>query len=133
MNEQYPRFLTISWMALAAAIVIPPVGIILGIIAIVKSKKLPDRPGNKAVAISSLLTALFMFLILVPMIGWLFAVEMQRDEAYEEMWRAEEEMYLEQERMKEKMQTEMEAMERAMREAEEAMRQAEQAQEAMGR
>jgi len=122
MNEQYPRFLTISWIALAAAIVVPPVGIILGIIAIVKSKKLPDRPGNKALAISSIPTALTMILILAPMIGGLFAYEMQRDEAYEEMRRAEEEIYMEKE-----------ANERAMREAEEAMRQAEQAQKSMGR
>jgi len=122
MNEQYPRFLTISWIALAAAIVIPPVGIVLGIIAIVKSKKLPDRPGNKALAISSIPTALTMILILAPMIGGLFAYEMQRDEAYEEMRRAEEEIYMEKE-----------ANERAMREAEEAMRQAEQAQKSMGR
>jgi ABC-type dipeptide/oligopeptide/nickel transport system permease component len=133
MNEQYPRFLTISWMALAAAIVIPPVGIVLGIIAIVKSKKLPDRPGNKAVAISSIPTALSMILILVPLIGGFFAYEMKRDMAYEEMRRVEEEMYMEQERINEEMQMEMEARDRAMREAEEAIRQAEQAQEAMGR
>ncbi len=133
MNEQYPRFLTISWIALAAAIVIPPVGIILGIIAIVKSKKLPDRPGNRAVAISSIPTALSMILILAPMIGGFFAYEMQRDEAYEEMQRIEEELYMEQERIKEEMQTEMEATERAMREAEEAIHQAEQTQKAMGR
>ena len=133
MNEQYPRFLIISWIALAAAIVIPPVGIVLGIIAIVKSKKLPNRPGNKAVAISSILTALTMILILMPLIGGLFAYEMQRDEAFEEMRRVEEEMYLEQERMKEKMQTEMEASERAMREAEEVVRQAEQISKEMER
>ena len=110
MNDQHPRFLTISWIALAAAIVVPPVGIILGIIAIAKSKKLPNRPGNKAMAISSIPTALSMILILVPMIGGFFAFEMQRDEAYEEMRRVEEEMYMERERIEKEMQMEMEAL-----------------------
>ena len=118
MNEQYPRFLTISWIALAAAIVVPPVGIVLGIIAIVKSKQLPNRPGNKALAISSIPTALTMILLIAPMIGGIFAYEMQRDEAFEEMRRVEEEMYMEQERIEKEMQMEMEARNRAMREAE---------------
>jgi ABC-type dipeptide/oligopeptide/nickel transport system permease component len=133
MNNQHPRFLTISWIALAAAIVVPPVGIILGIIAIAKSKKLPNRPGNKAMAISSIPTALSMILILAPMIGGFFAFEMQRDEAYEEMRRVEEEMYMERERIEKEMQMEMEAREGAMREAEEAVRQAERIQKAMER
>ena len=118
MNEQYPRFLTISWIALAAAIVVPPVGIVLGIIAMVKSKQLPNRPGNKALAISSIPTALTMILLIAPMIGGIFAYEMQRDEAFEEMRRVEEEMYMEQERIEKEMQMEMEARNRAMREAE---------------
>lgn len=101
---------------MVAAVILPPVGIILGIVAIVMARKLPGRPGNKAVAISSVPVALMMILFLAPMVGGFVAYDVKREKAMEEKARMEEEYRA----VKEEFARENAAFEEAVRAAEEA-------------
>lgn len=53
----------LSWAALLLACFVPPVGLVLSFFAMGASKRFRKRPGNRAVAISSLGAAIYMGLI----------------------------------------------------------------------
>jgi hypothetical protein len=72
------RISLLAKLALTLAALLPPVGLVLGIAATIASRRHGNRPGNRAVAISSIFTALHIGLIW----GWVafvVALELQED------------------------------------------------------
>jgi len=59
------RVAGISWAAVLLASFVPPVGLVVGFIALGYANRHKDRPGNKAVAIAAIATAFYMALMIL--------------------------------------------------------------------
>ena len=67
------RISGLSWAAVILACIIPPVGLIIGIFASINAGKFKNRPGNKAMAYSSIGAAFHVGIVYVAMFAsiWL--------------------------------------------------------------
>jgi hypothetical protein len=74
------RISLLAKLAMALAAILPPVGLGFGIAATVASRRHQDRPGNRAVAISSIFTALHLGLIW-GWVGFVAVIESGSDPA----------------------------------------------------
>jgi len=61
------RISGLSWAAVILACIIPPVGLFIGVFAAIHADKHKNRPGNKAVAYSSIGAALHIGLVYFAM------------------------------------------------------------------
>ena len=69
------RISGLSWAAVILACIIPPVGLLIGIFASINAGKFKNRPGNKAMAYSSIGAAFHVGIVYVAMFAsvWLQA------------------------------------------------------------
>ena len=63
------RISGLSWAAVNLACIIPPVGLLIGIFASINAGKFKNRPGNKAMAYSSIGAAFHVGIVYVAMIA----------------------------------------------------------------
>jgi hypothetical protein len=61
------RISGLSWAAVILACIIPPVGLFIGIFAAIQANKHKNRPGNKAVAYSSIGAAFHVGIVYIAM------------------------------------------------------------------
>jgi len=71
-----------SKLALIAAIVVPPLGLVLGIVATVSARKFKKRPGNLSVALASIFTSMHVGIIWVAMMAAIITETTRYDDPY---------------------------------------------------
>ncbi len=76
------RISGLSWAAVILACIIPPVGLLIGIFASIHANKHKNRPGNKAVAYSSIGAAFHVGLVYVAMFASVWAQTTTLEDSY---------------------------------------------------
>ncbi|MBW2277816.1 MAG: zinc ribbon domain-containing protein [Deltaproteobacteria bacterium] len=71
-----------SKLAMVAAIVVPPLGLVLGIVATMAARKVKKRPGNLSVALASIFTSMHVGVIWFGVLAAFWAESSRFDDSY---------------------------------------------------